>query len=483
MTASDTRSPVVILLAEDDPGDQVITRRALAEGRMLHELHIVNDGEEALNYLYRRGAYADPASSPRPDLILLDLNMPKVDGRTCLETLQQDPDLQSIPVVVLTTSDRPDDIASARALGVRSYVTKPSTMEEFAKVVRRIEEDIFAAPALTSPPGPSSPAPAAPSGATAPNARSNKSTERLTVLVIDDDPGDIEILRRMLADMPEWNAELTACHDAEQGKAQLTAATADITFIDYQLGGHTGLELLQAARGCGHAGGIILLTGRGGERVAADALRAGSDDYLIKDELSPAVLRDTIQRVLAMRRAESEREQSARLALEDPLLHIGNRRAFDQAIRRVHSLAARHGRTYTIVMADVDSFKQYNDRFGHPAGDRVLVAIAEALRHACRDSDEVFRYGGEEFVLLLAEASPAHLLATCDRFRGRIEDLRIEHPDSVAGSVTASFGAAVYTPTWDGPDRQTLLARADEALYAAKQQGRNRCVVWQADGV
>ncbi|MCC6155224.1 MAG: response regulator, partial [Candidatus Hydrogenedentes bacterium] len=100
----DASRPAVILLVEDDPDDQELTKRALRSSKLRNQLRIVNDGEAALNYLYRRGEYSEPRDAPRPDLILLDLNMPKVDGRAVLSQIKVDPDLRQIPVVVLTTS-------------------------------------------------------------------------------------------------------------------------------------------------------------------------------------------------------------------------------------------------------------------------------------------------------------------------------------------------------------------------------------------
>lgn len=133
----------VILLVEDDPEDQELTRRALRASKLRNRLVTVSDGEEALDYLYRRGAYSDPESSPRPDLILLDLNMPKLDGLAVLERVKQDACLRRIPVVVLTTSSQEEDILRSYDLGVNSYVTKPVRMEGFAKAIRDLEHYWF----------------------------------------------------------------------------------------------------------------------------------------------------------------------------------------------------------------------------------------------------------------------------------------------------------------------------------------------------
>ena len=133
----------VILLAEDDPGDQELTRRALEQSRIRNELYIVEDGEEALNYLRRRGKYQDPASSPKPDLMLLDLNMPKMDGKQLLEQMRADPNLRRIPVVALTTSKQENDIIRTYDLGANSYIVKPVDMDQFVNAIKVLKDYWF----------------------------------------------------------------------------------------------------------------------------------------------------------------------------------------------------------------------------------------------------------------------------------------------------------------------------------------------------
>jgi two-component system response regulator len=126
-----------ILLVEDDPGDELITREAFEHNKLKNRLHVAHDGEEGLDYLYRRGKFQD---APRPDLILLDLNLPKYDGRQLLEKVKSDPDLARIPVVVLTTSSAEEDILRSYKLHANAYVTKPADLDQFMKAVRQIDE-------------------------------------------------------------------------------------------------------------------------------------------------------------------------------------------------------------------------------------------------------------------------------------------------------------------------------------------------------
>nr|WP_202540980.1 response regulator [Streptomyces sp. SID2563] len=125
------------MLVEDDPGDELMTREAFEDNKIRNTLHVARDGEEALDFLYRRGAHAD---APRPDLILLDLNLPKYDGRQVLEQIKQDPELALIPVVVLTTSSAEEDILRSYKLHANAYVTKPVDLDQFIAAVRQIDD-------------------------------------------------------------------------------------------------------------------------------------------------------------------------------------------------------------------------------------------------------------------------------------------------------------------------------------------------------
>jgi CheY-like chemotaxis protein len=129
-----------ILLVEDNAGDVDLTREGLKEGKVLINLNVVRDGEEALAYLKKAGAFAD---APRPDLILLDLNLPKKDGRQVLAEIREDPELRSLPVVVLTTSQAEEDILRSYQLNANCYITKPVDLDQFLKVVHSIEEFWF----------------------------------------------------------------------------------------------------------------------------------------------------------------------------------------------------------------------------------------------------------------------------------------------------------------------------------------------------
>ncbi len=135
---ADSLKNAIVLLAEDSPAEQRLAQRALKQGQLKCELYIVSDGKEALDYLFRRPPYDDAQRAPRPDLVLLDLNMPKIDGRQVLQEIKSNPELETIPVVVLTTSKQEQDILESYHLGCNSFINKPVDVHEFFDMMREL---------------------------------------------------------------------------------------------------------------------------------------------------------------------------------------------------------------------------------------------------------------------------------------------------------------------------------------------------------
>lgn len=133
-----TKDSIVILMADDDEDDILLTQKALRQGKLINELYRVRDGEELLDYLLHRGDYTDAATAPRPGVILLDLNMPRKDGREALKEIKANPDLNDIPIVVFTTSKAEEDIYRSYKLGVNSFITKPVTFERLIEVMQML---------------------------------------------------------------------------------------------------------------------------------------------------------------------------------------------------------------------------------------------------------------------------------------------------------------------------------------------------------
>jgi CheY-like chemotaxis protein len=148
---AERRRPITILIADDDPEDRMLIEAAFIESRLINDLRFVEDGEQLMDYLYGRGRYADPMNSPRPGVILLDLNMPRKDGREALKEIKSDPKLRQIPIIVLTTSQAEEDVFRSYDLGVNSFITKPVTfaaMVELLKTLRKYWFELVELPSI-----------------------------------------------------------------------------------------------------------------------------------------------------------------------------------------------------------------------------------------------------------------------------------------------------------------------------------------------
>jgi diguanylate cyclase (GGDEF)-like protein len=236
---------------------------------------------------------------------------------------------------------------------------------------------------------------------------------------------------------------------------------------------------------------IIFLTALDGDEDVSKAVAAGGDDYLVKP-VSPVVLEAKIraqQRNAQGRRALLHRvceldamNQALRhLTWADELTGIPNRRYFDDVVVREWRRARRTAEPLALIIADIDHFKNFNDRYGHPAGDQYLRAVAHALRDQLRrPGDAVARYGGEEFVAVLAATDDEGACRVAERMREAVAaGGSLAAMSHAAASITISAGVASCVPGRDdGAGPEELVRRADVALYAAKRQGRNRVAVY-----
>jgi diguanylate cyclase (GGDEF)-like protein len=183
--------------------------------------------------------------------------------------------------------------------------------------------------------------------------------------------------------------------------------------------------------------------------------------------------RQVLEKQVQQRTAELQRtnDRLAALSVTDPMLGIGNRRAMDQALDQAFSQMRRYSRPYSIALMDIDHFKSFNDHYGHQIGDEALMAVAASVKEHIRNTDSIFRYGGEEFLILLPETSLKGALVAADHVREVVEKLRIVHEKSPKDVVTTSLG--VSTVSIGDIDQNKAISRADEALYVAKEKGRN----------
>lgn len=317
----------------------------------------------------------------------------------------------------------------------------------------------------------------------------------MKVLVIEDTVTSATLVCHQLTKMG-----LTALHarDGESGIEAFKRERPDLVLLDIIMPGMDGFEVAHRIReleGEGEWTPIIFLTARTSDEDLHRGIDVGGDDYLAKP-VSEVVLKAKVramQRIAQMRysllvltrKLDDANRELTRLSSVDGLTGIANRRRFDETLLREWRRAARSGQPLALLIADVDSFKQFNDGYGHQVGDECLKAVARTLEQKLRrPTDLVARYGGEEFAAVLPETSEAGAAAVAEAMRAGVESLCITHRFSSAGPVVSiSVGVAVLVPTrGDDTGFVTLLKAADEALYRAKSIGRNRVQIHAGQG-
>jgi two-component system cell cycle response regulator len=311
----------------------------------------------------------------------------------------------------------------------------------------------------------------------------------LRILIAEDDAVSRTILRRSIEKLGH---ECLAAEDGEKAwELYKETPGVDVVISDWMMPGVDGLELCRMVRGeeRDEYTYFIFLTALGDREHLLRGLEAGADDYLFKPldrgelqvRLISASRVTALHRRLAYQNHELERlnrelfEQSR----EDPLTHLGNRLRLREELETLRGRVERYGHSYSAVLCDVDFFKLYNDHYGHLAGDEVLQKVAETIADQRRSGDTAYRYGGEEFLVILPEQGLEEAASIADRLRLAVEDLRIPHEaKDPPGVVTISAGvAALSAEKLKSPD--DLLKEADAALYRAKQTGRNRVATYE----
>lgn len=295
------------------------------------------------------------------------------------------------------------------------------------------------------------------------------------MLVVEDNVDDIMILRRHFSRL-DGNFRVEICYTAAESIVRVGEQRYDIAFVDRHLPDARGEALIKEISAVAPGLPVVMLTGRGDERLAVEVMKAGAYDYLRKDDLSRSILSRTLRNVLdrarLQARIEAANEELAQLAIRDSLTGLFNRRHFGRLLETEFARARRYGQPLACLMLDIDRFKRFNDTQGHQCGDAVLRHVAELLRGVARQVDVVARYGGEEFILLLPNTDLEGALRVAERTREVICDrpVRFEGTDL---HVTTSIGVA--TNAEPGVDTtEALIKRADDGLYVAKRSGRNR---------
>ncbi|WFB37771.1 response regulator [Kiritimatiellota bacterium B12222] len=291
--------PIEILLVEDSPTDRLIAVEALKSAKILNSLNIAENGVEAMAYLRRKGKYS---SARRPDLILLDLNLPKMDGREVLKEIKSDPFLAYIPVVVMTTSEADEDVVSAYGHHANSYITKPVDFERFTEIILAIENYWFEV--VTLPSECSVKRLSASLGKQAKPAHTDPERP-VEVLLAEDNPVDVLLIREALNNSAQVKFSLTHVERLSELHEKLKSDISfDALLVDLGLPDSQGLDTYRQARRWANDLPIIVLTGLDDEVTGLSALREGAQEYLVKGQLSEYSLARALRYALEQKSLE-----------------------------------------------------------------------------------------------------------------------------------------------------------------------------------
>jgi diguanylate cyclase (GGDEF)-like protein len=310
--------------------------------------------------------------------------------------------------------------------------------------------------------------------------------ERSKIFVVDDSRTQLEWLVKVLE---RDGFDVRTATDGKDAIRKVRGDPPDLVLLDMILPDMDGLEVLRIlkARPDDQFIPVIILSVKSDLDSKVAGLRIGADDFLAK----PFAEAEILARCAAMLRIKSLQDQLRETqrklreqAITDELTGLMNRRAFDERLLEEFRRAQRYADPVSLIMVDLDHFKQVNDRFGHPFGDVVLRGAAEQIRHSTRDPDICARYGGEEFGVILPKTHLSGALAVAERIWKELGAKTHMVPQGTPGpekaiQVTASIGLAFY-PSKDITTPELLLRYADEALYQAKKAGRNTICLYQA---
>lgn len=302
------------------------------------------------------------------------------------------------------------------------------------------------------------------------------------ILVIDDDP----VARMQLSLCLEGEGyQIVEAEDGSEGLAAYRRLQPDMVLLDALMPAVDGFECctqLQALSQGDHIP-ILMITGLDDQDSVDRAFAVGAADYVTKP-VHWAVLRQRVRRLIQQaqlqQQLEAANQELRRLALMDGLTQVANRRQFDELLDQAWQHCLAEQVPLSLLLCDIDCFKLYNDTYGHPAGDRCLRQVAQAIQMTLtQPTDLVARYGGEEFALLLPNSNLEIALHAAHRVHANLRKLAIPHLNSqISPFVTLSIGLATVVPSANATT-EALISAADQALYQAKHEGRNRCCVYQ----
>lgn len=292
--------------------------------------------------------------------------------------------------------------------------------------------------------------------------------ESMNVLLVDDDAIDRERIAKMLKEQHRYDYQITVAANYEEALPCLENEVFDVCLIDYYLGSHIGLELLEKVNISSSMSSVIMLTGADSEEIDEESLQAGVADFLSKNTLTAKLLDRSIRYATHHKKLSIEYE---RLAHYDDLTKLVNRSLFFDRLTHLITQSYRHHREHALLYIDLDYFKNINDAHGYAVGDTILQMFADRLLQSVRSLDTVARLGGDEFAIILEEITPEDTQQVAQKLLKKMAVPFVV--DSLALEINASIGIAFF-PYSTSQNPNTILEQADQALYHAKKLGRKR---------
>ncbi len=297
------------------------------------------------------------------------------------------------------------------------------------------------------------------------------SKSQLSILVIDDDE---QVQRVMSFHLESIADKVLHCQDSTQALEMVKQNQPDLILLDFDMPGTNGLDLCRILKDQEETRDIpvIFLTGERSVSLIVRALDSGGADYITK----PFEVIELQARVRAALRSKRLIDLLKENSTIDPLTGLGNRAEFQKSLELAISNLARYRQHFSLVMVDLDYFKQINDKHGHRIGDETLTATGKAIRAVSRSTDAACRFGGEEFAVILHRTSLDEGRLVAERMQRAIRSIRVPIGEDFL-SVTASLGLACTETVPQALTSERLIELADQAMYVAKKQGRDRLVV------
>ncbi|MEM6603880.1 MAG: PleD family two-component system response regulator [Pseudomonadota bacterium] len=442
--------------------DDILPNIKLLEAKLTSEYYEVvcaSSGFEALQL----------AETQNPDLILLDIMMPGMDGFEACTKLKANPKTEHIPVVMVTALDQPEDKVKGLSCGADDFLTKPVEDLPLMARVRSLTRLKMMNDELRMRQNTETRFGIAP--------QKEDAFKDANVLIVDS---NLMVAEKMLERLPE------GCHgDIETNPDNVTTRLHQkeyaLCVVSLNLNGYDGLRVCSAIRSSEVFRRVCLIAaGEDTENLKlVKALDLGVNDFIkrpIDYNEFLARVKSQIKRYHYSERLRKHVENSVEYAVVDPMTGLHNRRYLNMHLDGLCQKAYEVGKPLSVAMLDIDHFKSVNDTYGHDVGDQVLVQFADRIKNHIRNFDMGVRYGGEEFTLLMPETDLAQASVVAERIRDAVASKPFQ-VSTAKGLLDISCSIGVARLSVDGENPDQLLKRADAALYRAKHTGRNRVVM------